>query len=139
LTDAPSLHNVALAVATRDWLAPLVLTPPFVSLPVRDPARRLPAVALDGKRVLMTWDHLQRQRIIRRYRLIVRGAAPMFVGGLLITLGGIIAAITHSHYLPLMLGPLLVAASAFNLYRALTTTMKVVEIEEAERRSHTPV
>ena len=87
----------------------------------------------------MSWDYLQRQRIIRRYRLIVRGAAPMFVGGVLITLGGVIVAITQSQYIPVILGPLLVGASAFNLYRALTTTMKVVEIEEAERRSQTAV
>ena len=82
----------------------------------------------------MTWDYLQRQRIVRRYRLIVRGAAPMFVGGLLLTLGGIVYAFTHAQYAPVVLGPILIFASGFNLYKALVNTMKVVEIEEAERR-----
>jgi general stress protein CsbA len=82
----------------------------------------------------MAWDHLQRQRIVRRYRLIVRGAAPIFVGGLLLLVGGAVLAITHSEFVPVVLGAVLVAASSFNLYRALVNTVKVVEIEEAERR-----
>ncbi len=80
----------------------------------------------------MRWDRARRDRVLRRYRRIVRIVGPLFFLGMWLTVAGLVRIVTGGSGTLLILGALLLLASGVSLYRAVVSTVRIVELDEAE-------
>lgn len=80
----------------------------------------------------MTLDITARRRAVRRYRLIFRTSAMIGAFGLLLTVLGLVAALVATGSMYWSYGLLLASLSGLNAYKALTATVKIIELDEAE-------
>lgn len=80
----------------------------------------------------MPWDYAYRRRAERRYRLIFRVSALLFCVGILSTTVGVLVGFVSADWVMFGGGMLLMSMSGLNAYRAVTSTVKILELDASD-------
>ncbi len=82
----------------------------------------------------MYWDHDERQRRARNYRLMFRSALGCLVFSVLMTLFGGVKATVDGDPVVLVFGLLMLIWSVGSAYLTVDSTVRIIEIETQERK-----
>ena len=80
----------------------------------------------------MHWDHDERQRRARNYRLMFRTALACLLLGVFFTLAGGIKAIAGGDTILLVYGLLMLIWSVGSAYLTVDSTVRIIELETME-------
>jgi len=80
----------------------------------------------------MPWDYAHRRRAERRYRVIFKTSAAAFIAGLLLAAFGVIGAVAAETTTLMGVGLLLASMGGLNAYKAVLSTMKILEMDAEE-------
>jgi hypothetical protein len=98
-------------------------------LPRAVPRIRRRGGAIEEGTRLMTWDAVRQNRTLARYRLIFRTSLVMLAIGLLGSAAGLLGVIAGADPVPLFTSVLIADLAALNAYKAVTSTVKILDMD----------